>query len=56
MSATHRRAVAALANDLVQQHYGPRLFDPNHVFARQTAELIAASVVHELSHKETAVF
>ena len=48
--------VAALANDLAQQHYGQRLFDPDNVFARQTAELIATSVVHELSHKETATF
>ncbi|PON12399.1 hypothetical protein C2W62_39790, partial [Candidatus Entotheonella serta] len=48
--------VASLANQLAQRDFGQRLFDPNHIFARQTAELIAASVVHELSTKETAEF
>ncbi len=48
--------VATLANQLAQRDYGQRLFNPDHVFARQTAELIAASVVHDLSAKETAEF
>ncbi len=48
--------VASLANQLAQRDYGQRLFDPQNVFARQTAELIATSVVHELSTKETAEF
>lgn len=48
--------MATLANQLAQRDYGQCLFDPDNVTARQTAELIAASVVHELSTKDAAEF